>query len=102
MPPALQTRADVTQCALDDGLDWKGVRGQRQRYETGGLGKMMVVDKWEVWLCDKQSPCKSADEVICYTYSEEFKVFMPWGRWRYRSPLHALRRGMIFATCYRP
>ena len=27
------------------------------RYSTGGLGKRMVLDEYEVWLCDRHDPC---------------------------------------------
>ena len=27
------------------------------RYSTGGLGKRMVLDEYEVWLCDRHDAC---------------------------------------------
>lgn len=48
---------------------------------TGGLGKFMIPGQWEVWLCQTGVVCGGVEqrEDVCFTYSEEYFVFVPWG-----------------------
>lgn len=38
-------------------------------YSVGGLGKDIVVDEFEVWLCSCRS-LDSKDDAVCFAYSE--------------------------------
>ena len=53
------------------------------QFETGGLGKMMVVGKLEVWVCYKGEDCLHGDihmdGLFCCVYDEEFSQFVAWG-----------------------
>jgi len=46
---------------------------------TGGMGKWMVVDKWEVWLCLTDNSCSAAGDPFCFTYDEVNQKFAPLG-----------------------
>jgi hypothetical protein len=49
-------------------------------YTAGGLGKLMVLDSFEVWLCaSSPHPCAAPSDPVCFTYSEIDSVFVPWG-----------------------
>ena len=51
------------------------------RYTVGGLGTMTMEDAFEGWVCDPQHPCAhDKKDMVCFTYSEKHKVFVPWGR----------------------
>lgn len=73
-----------------------GVSGQ-SKGRTGGLGKIMVPDQFEVWVCLKKPQCiarLTADfdrnylvnatsistwqDFMCYVYDEKMKRFVPW------------------------
>ena len=45
-------------------------------FATGGLGKMMEVGGYEVWLCLEHHPC--GDPYFCFVYHEGQNVFTPW------------------------
>jgi len=47
----------VQGCSLD--ASWIEIvrDAETGRYATGGLGKRMVLDEYEVWLCDRHDPC---------------------------------------------
>jgi hypothetical protein len=60
---------------------WKEIISSRQlgsRYVTGGLGKLMTEDEYEVWLCDTMHTCAPQD-MMCFTFNERAKVFEPLG-----------------------
>ena len=49
-------------------------------YTAGGLGKLMKLDSFEVWLCaSSPHPCAAPSDPVCFTYSEIDSVFVPWG-----------------------
>ena len=45
------------------------------RFFTGGLGKLMILDENEVWLCDNRDSCAPAGDMMCYVYSEQLERF---------------------------
>jgi len=47
------------------------------RYKTGGLGKLMIQDEYEVWLCDRKDKCLVSQDMMCYIYNEKSKIFEP-------------------------
>ena len=87
VPEGLRQHADVAHCAVEEGWHqilnhWKTMP-LGDRFTTGGLGKLMVIDEFEVWLCDKQAPCmpaNAANAEVCYAFSERHLVFVPWGK----------------------
>ena len=49
---------------------------------TGGLGRRMIPDKFEVWICYEGDLCletTSADPLFCYVFDEELTQFVAWG-----------------------
>merc|ERR1711998_543204 len=49
-------------------------------FKTGGLGRLMVKDNFEVWLCEKNHTCvNDSEDFFCFTYDERNGVFYPWG-----------------------
>ena len=82
-PASLKPRDDVVHCSLD--LSWRQLVDAMAlgspRWTTGGLGSLMVTDQWEVWLCDQHAPClPDGDACVCFVYSEQHQLFLPWGR----------------------
>ncbi|EKX34603.1 hypothetical protein GUITHDRAFT_90447 [Guillardia theta CCMP2712] len=47
--------------------------------KTGGLGKQMVVGRFEVWVCSYQDHCARPGNAFCYVYDEHEETFVPWG-----------------------
>jgi hypothetical protein len=47
------------------------------RYFTGGLGKLMKVEEYEVWICDKGDPCSPVGDMMCYVFNERLRTFEP-------------------------
>jgi len=64
---------------------------------TGGMGSIMVVERFEVWVCLKKPQCiasltaspdhaylvdadstSSWKDFFCYVFNEETEVFVPW------------------------
>ena len=61
------------------------------RYRTGALGKLMVPDKYEVWLCIEDHYCSdlsSSDSWFCWVFNEQTQHFVPWAP---NSKLHLLK-----------
>jgi len=54
---------------------------------SGGLGKLMIKDKFEVWLCCFDNACSRPNDPFCYVFDEEAFIFAPWG---YNSELEIL------------
>jgi len=85
VPEALQQHADVAHCSVEQ--SWPQITRERpnDRFTTGGLGALMELDEFEVWLCDMQAPCMlgaaEANTTVCYVFSERHHVFVPWGRY---------------------
>jgi len=84
VPPALQQRPGVANCSVEN--SWKEILATTKgaRYSMGGLGKFLLKNRFENWLCDKNAPCLPSEENgVCYIFDEILKVFVPWGKWRY-------------------
>jgi len=47
------------------------------RYFTGGLGKLMKVKEYVVWICAKGDPCSPAGDMMCYVFNERLRTFEP-------------------------
>ena len=47
------------------------------RFATGGLGKLMVPDLYEVWLCDSKHECAAPGDMMCFTFNEQGEYFEP-------------------------
>jgi len=82
MPAGLQPRPEVAHCgALNH--SWADIiRAPPGRFTTGGLGRHLLEDRFEVWVCDRGRAC-AAGGVVCYTFSEEHRLFVPWGLWEH-------------------
>ena len=69
----------VSHCRLE--LSWKHILSDL-RFRTGGLGKLMVPDVFEVWVCDMMDPClktsaTAAGDAMCYAFNETSSFFVP-------------------------
>jgi cysteine-rich repeat protein len=67
-------------------LTWTQIRAESGRFFTGGLGKWLVEDRMEVWVCDKSPNCPSdiwsssfAGQMLCSVYMEKGELFVPLG-----------------------
>jgi hypothetical protein len=47
------------------------------RYFTGGLGRLMMKDQNEVWICAKGDACSPAGDMECYVFNERLNKFEP-------------------------
>eukprot|EP00961_Rhodomonas_salina_P291638 3932179-Rhodomonas_salina.1 len=48
-------------------------------YKTGGLGRLMVKDEVEAWVCVEHACAgASADPRFCFVYHEQQALFIPW------------------------
>ena len=85
VPQPLRQRHGVVECSLEE--TWRQLLDAMNvgdRYSTGGLGRWMIESAYEVWVCDKHSPCMMGAESeggVCFIYSEQAGVFVPWGMW---------------------
>ena len=78
MPTEIYPAQEVAHCVLDQ--TWQEISLQWDSFFTGGLGRELVVDEWEVWLCASDVPCAlERGGLVCFTYSEAHQVFVPWG-----------------------
>jgi len=82
VPERLFPATHVAHCILE--LTWVQLRGLKPvassgAVSTGGLGKLLVMDEFEAWLCTTLSSCGGADGSVCFTFSEAREVFVPWG-----------------------
>ena len=81
MPESLFPAPHVAHCVF--GLTWVQLRKLRC-LSTGGLGKLLVVNEFEVWVCTTLSSCGGAGSAggegsaVCFTFSEVREVFLPW------------------------
>jgi len=80
-------------CSLP--ASWREISQEERRYETGGLGRLMIEDEYEVWLCDwnfhsncEMMPYWPTNDLMCFTYNERTKIFEPLGL---NSQLHFVR-----------
>ena len=47
--------------------------------KTGGLGKLMVLEEYEAWVCVRDDACAlGGDDFFCYVFNEATSVFVPW------------------------
>ena len=82
VPESLFPAPHVAHCVL--GLTWVQLRklgpdAFAASASTGGLGKLLVLDEFETWLCSTLSSCVGAGGAVCFTFSEAREVFVPWG-----------------------
>uniref|UniRef100_A0A7S4PKR1 Uncharacterized protein n=1 Tax=Guillardia theta TaxID=55529 RepID=A0A7S4PKR1_GUITH len=75
-PRTWTLHSDYLRCRLRH--KWQELR-MNNTIKTGGLGKLMVVDKFEVWLCSYLDSCAGPRNAFCYVYDEEEEEFIPWG-----------------------
>ena len=70
--------SDVSHCVFDK--TWEQLRRMHGLYRTGGLGKLMTLTEYEVWVCVREHPCaQDENDMVCFTYNEKHKIFVPWG-----------------------
>ncbi len=92
VPEHFYPSPDVAACALKASITgWRDLRQQWHQWGvvTGGLGKLLVEDEWEVWVCGNRGLCEGGDEMlgggavdtdaVCFVYSERHRLFVPWG-----------------------
>ena len=77
MPDRFFPAPVVHDCVLEK--TWEQLRELGRVFTTGGLGREMVADEFEVWVCTRHSSCGSAAGAVCFTYREGLEVFVPWG-----------------------
>ena len=47
--------------------------------KTGGLGKLMVLEEYESWVCVRDDACAlGGDDFFCYVFNEATSLFVPW------------------------
>ena len=78
MPNTLYPPPNVSHCVFEGTWDDVTVVENKPLYKTGGLGKMMR-DGWQVWVCVDHPCATDKKDRVCFTYSEEYHVFVPWG-----------------------
>lgn len=82
----------MSQCAIQ-AASWREIRHNslkmysrnnigEARYVYGGLGELMQIGIFEVWVCDRQDPCIAmfsvlSDDYFCYAFNEETQTFQP-------------------------
>ena len=67
--PLLESWADMRRRADEGSLVIK----------TGGLGKLMVLGKYESWVCVRDDACAlGGDYFFCYVFDEATNLFVPW------------------------
>ncbi|EKX43308.1 hypothetical protein GUITHDRAFT_110724 [Guillardia theta CCMP2712] len=50
------------------------------RVQLGGLGHLMQIDRFEVWVCDYDNRCvQQTGDAMCFVFDEVQEVFLPWG-----------------------
>ena len=86
VPNKLYPAPGVSHCVLED--TWEHVVENKHHYKAGGLGRKMR-DGWGVWVCMEHPCCADKDDRVCFTYSEEHRVFVPWG---YNRHLHLFKK----------
>jgi hypothetical protein len=58
---------------------WREIRHSKPNMRTGGLGELMVPDKYEVWMCLQDNMCSSPEDWFCYVFNEHTLKFEAWG-----------------------
>ncbi|EKX50123.1 hypothetical protein GUITHDRAFT_103937 [Guillardia theta CCMP2712] len=57
----------------------EGIRRGNQTHKSGGLGDLMILNKFEVWVCSLRDACAKHNISFCYVFDEQKKMFVPWG-----------------------
>jgi hypothetical protein len=58
---------------------WREIRQSKPNTRTGGLGELMVPDKYEVWMCLQDNMCSTPADWFCYVFNEQTLKFEAWG-----------------------
>jgi len=74
---------NINECSCKLDLTWKDLTNMLQQDEsvfvTGGLGKRMTENEFEVWICMKNNECTyDPHNPMCFVYDEQDKKFLPW------------------------
>ena len=77
LPAQLATWADPRYRNCTVRVSWRHILEDPSMYSTGGLGRHMVPDVYEVWLCAAQHPCAPAGDELCFAYHEQRYGFVP-------------------------
>ena len=80
VPPWNQLQYKFCQPVFDS---WADMRRRADEgslvIKTGGLGKLMVLGKYESWVCVRDDACALAgDYFFCYVFDEDTNLFVPW------------------------
>ena len=76
VPKNIYPAPNVSHCVFD--YMWEEVLENKHLYKTGGLGRKMR-DEWKVWVCMEHPCATDENDRVCFTFSEEHRVFVPWG-----------------------
>ena len=80
-------------------LTWRDLHKDFTFFEytsrTGGLGKLMVEDKYENWWCTTDHMCAPPGDYMCFVWGEVERRFIPWGL---NSELKLVRKGPFAAV----
>ena len=80
-------------------LTWRDLHKDFTFFEstsrTGGLGKLMVEDKFENWWCTIDHMCAPSGDYMCFVWGEVERRFIPWGL---NSELKLVRKGPFAAV----
>jgi len=81
-PPRTWTlHPDYLRCRIQH--DWREIVASElatnHTITMGGLGKLMVRGRYEVWVCSHEDSCARPRNAFCYVFDEEEKKFIPWG-----------------------
>jgi hypothetical protein len=80
-------------------LTWRDLHKDFTFFEstsrTGGLGKLMVEDKYENWWCTTDHMCAPSGDYMCFVWGEVERRFIPWGL---NSELKLVRKGPFAAV----
>ena len=74
---SLDTLFDPNLSSCRQEHSWRQIRKIHDRFVTGGLGKLLEEDKYEVWLCDNGDACAPVGDSMCYVYNERIDRFEP-------------------------
>jgi hypothetical protein len=77
VPHQFYPASNVSRCFFDK--TWEDLKSMRGLFKTGGLGDLMIEHHWEVWVCPIQHVCGMHGDLVCFSYSEIYSVFVPWG-----------------------
>ena len=58
---------------------WQEIRQFQQRLRSGGLGKSMVEEKYEVCVCLQDNMRSTIHDWSCYIFNEQTLKFEAWG-----------------------